>query len=187
MELDDDYNSFDYRRPIGDSLKGYPIKQLDRLFEGMIEFLNTSGATTVAFAQAGDFIGGLKGGNYKKGLLRKAMNTFFCDIEKPFQFVGRINEDVNTYVTEGGRGKMFFSVVTASIVQTETQKNKGGMSTVYLDSGTYLKSFYTVIMSPSCVKIGLMGATNKRIHHQVSWDYAVPKILNERYRKYEGV
>lgn len=36
------------------------------------------------------------------------------------------------------------------------QKNKGGMSDVYIDKGTYLKSFYSVMFAPSCVKIGLM-------------------------------
>ena len=55
-------------------------------------------------AQGGDFIGGAKSLNFRKGILRKAMNTFICDTERPFTFVGRINEDVNTYVTLGSRG-----------------------------------------------------------------------------------
>lgn len=50
---------------------------MDSVFDEMIDFLDVSGAVTVAMAQGGDFIGGLEGGNYKKQLLRKSMNSFF--------------------------------------------------------------------------------------------------------------
>ncbi|MGQ7116375.1 hypothetical protein ACUOFC_68320, partial [Escherichia sp. TWPC-MK] len=33
------------------------------------------------------------------------------------------------------------------------------------------------------VKISLMGASHKRIHHQVTWNNAAVKILHEKYRK----
>ncbi|WP_274619469.1 ParB/Srx family N-terminal domain-containing protein [Escherichia coli] len=45
------------------------------------------------------------------------------------------------------------------------------------------KSFYSVMYAPSCVKISLMGASHKRIHHQVTWNNAAVKILHEKYRK----
>jgi hypothetical protein len=149
----------------------------------MIDFLIESGADTVALAQGGDFIGGCKSGTYSKKVLRKAMNTFFCDAEKPFKFVGRINEDVNTYTVLGSVGWLGLTITDASIVQMQTQNNKGGMSEVYIDSGTYLKSFYSVMGMPSAVKIAAMGDKNMRIHHNVSWEHCVPMILNERYRK----
>ena len=111
------------------------------------------------------------------------MNTFFCDVEKPFQFLGRINEDVNTYTRLGSTGWLGLTVTDGQINQKQTQKNKGGMSTVYLDSGTYLKSFYSVMGMPSAVRIQEMGDKNKRIHHAVEWESCVPMILNEQYKK----
>ena len=51
-------------------------------FEDMLKFLDVSGAATVAFAQGGDFVGGLDGGNFKKRLLRKAMNSLFCRTDR---------------------------------------------------------------------------------------------------------
>ena len=57
------------------------------------------------------------------------------------------------------------------------------MSTVYLDSGTYLKSFYSVMGMPSAVRIQEMGDKNKRIHHAVEWESCVPMILNEQHKK----
>lgn len=111
------------------------------------------------------------------------MNTFFCDIEKPFQFVGRINEDVNTYTWLANQGKLLFTTTEANITQLQTQSNNGGMTDVYLDSGTFLKSFYSVIFSPQAVKIATMGDKHKRIHHNINWNACAPKILNEKYKK----
>lgn len=183
LELDDDYKEFEFRYIERDKLKTKSCEKLDDLFSAMIDFLIESGADTVALAQGGDFIGGCKSGTYSKKVLRKAMNTFFCDAEKPFKFVGRINEDVNTYTVLGSVGWLGLTITDASIVQMQTQNNKGGMSGVYIDSGTYLKSFYSVMGMPSAVKIAAMGDKNMRIHHNVSWEHCVPMILNERWRK----
>lgn len=184
LELDDDYDKFSYRKEIDGLLtQRVDVKQADRMFECMIDFLEQTNALTVAFGQGGDYIGGLNSGLFKAQVKRKAMNTFFCSVKRPFKFVGRINEDVNTYVLYGSRGGLFLTIRDVMINQLETQSNKGGMTDVYLDSGTYLKSFYSVMMCPSCVKISRMGNTNRRIHHIINWNYAVPKILNEKYQK----
>ena len=183
LELDDDYNVFEHKVIMDNKLRGIPCTDLDRLFSCMIDFLDNSGAVTVAFAQGGDFIGGKNGKNANKELLRKAMNTFFCSTDRPFQFVGRINEDVNTYSRMGQIGKLMLTVTAISITQTTTQKNAGGMSGVYIDGGTYLKSFYSVLFSPSCVTINAMGDTHKRIHHNVHWRNCAACVINEKYKK----
>ncbi len=183
LELDDDYKSFEYRYIEGDKLKVKIYKDLDKLFDSMIDFLYNTDSLTVALAQGGDWIGGADGGMLKKGLARKAMNTFFCRMDKPFKFMGRINEDVNTYTCLGQRGEKIFTYTKIGITQKATQSNKGGMSDTYLDMGTYLKSFYSVMYSPSCVKISKMGDKHMRIHHKVLWDYCTPMILNEKYKK----
>ena len=108
LQLDDDYKSIDYRYADGKALRYKAVKDFDRIFEDMIDFLEVSNADTVAFAQGGDFIGGLRGGNFYKGLLRKAMNSFFCRTDRPIQFRGTMNEDVVTYTTLSSRGHLFF-------------------------------------------------------------------------------
>jgi hypothetical protein len=183
LELDDDYTSFEYRYIQGEKLMVRKCKQLDRLFETMLRFLDDTNALTVALSQGGDFIGGAKSKRYRERVTRKAMNTFFCRTDKPFTFVGRINEDVNTYTTLGMKGELILSITDASIVQKQTQSNKGGMTDAYLDMGTYLKSFFTVMYCPSCVKVGAMGDKHMRIHHHIDWRRCVPKILNEKYKK----
>lgn len=182
-ELDDDYTAFHFRFIRKNKLAYVEVNNIDKLFEAMCEFLETSGASAVAMAQGGDFIGGAESPTFKKGLLRKAMNSFVCTIDRPFRFIGRFNDDVNTYTTLGSRGKLFFTITNASLVQMQTQKGAGGMSETYLESGTYVKSFYSVICMPSCVKIGLISDKHTRIHHHITWENCVPCIIDEKYKK----
>ena len=185
IELDDDYTSFCYRYEKDRKLVSTPIKQLDRVFDAMISFLDASGAKSVAMAQGGDLIGGIKSKRWESQILRKAMNSFVCRTDRPINFVGRINEDVNTYVSEGMRGELYFTTLKLMLNQVQTQKAKGGMTGNYLDGGTYVKTFYSVIYAPSCVKVAQMGVTNKRCHHHIDWNACCPKIINERWKKKE--
>lgn len=182
LELDDDYTDFEYRWPEGGKLMIKSITNLDALFSAMAEFLETSGSLSVALAQGGDLIGGANR-FFNSGLSRKAMNTFFCKTSRRFKFVGRVNEDVNTYTSLGNKGWLFFTVTNVQIVQKQTQSQGGGMSGLYLDSGTYVKSFYSVIFSPQAVKVAEMGAHHRRMHHRVNWNACTPKILSDRHRK----
>ena len=138
----------------------------------------------VAMAQAGDFIAGLDNRRWKRvSCMRKAMNSFFCRTDRRFDFIGRINEDVNTYTRAASTGLLVFSTSQVSLCQADTQSSKGGMTDVYLDSGTYVKSFYSVMYHPSSVSVRMMGDRHKRLHHSVSWRHTVPKILSESLKK----
>lgn len=186
MMIDDDYKRIDYRFAEDGLLKSRGVKQMDRLIAGMIEFMEASNALTVAFCQGGDFIGGLQGKTWGKKVIRKAMNTFLCRVDKPISFVGTMNDDVTFYADAGRKGELVLSITDIGIVPEITQKGAGGTSEVYIDSGTYLKSFYSVMVCPSAVKVGMMGSTNMRIHHHVAWNHCASLILNEKYRKVRG-
>lgn len=183
LELDDDYTNFRSRVVRGEHLVTEYIRKFDELVDIVLEFLDTSNAHTVALSQIGDFIGGKNSKVCKDRLTRKAMNAFFCRTDRPFKWSGKMNEDVTTYVNLGSRGYLFFTVADVSIDQLATQYLSGGMSDGYLDSGTYVKTFYTIMACPSCVKMYTMGVTNKRFHHVIDWDKAVPKIISDKYRK----
>lgn len=184
MQLDDDYSAFGYR--FNDKFQYWPepVYNLNKILEILLEYFISTPIDSLAIAQGGDFIGGSASPNAQSICSsRKAMNTFLCDTEKPFQFVGRINEDVNTYTAKQRTGLLFLTYCGLSIVQKSTQATEGGMTGIYLDAGTYVKSFYSIMYAPSCVKISDMGDTHKRIHHQVNWNAATPKILAEQHRK----
>lgn len=185
LQLDDDYTDFRYKFN-AEGVYGDTIihKNIDRIFEYVLEYYINAKYLTLSLSQGGDFIGGWKGSQAEKiQIKRKAMNTFFCSTDRPFQFIGRINEDVNTYTSLGSRGSLIGQVNILAINQMMTQSNSGGMTETYLQGGTYIKSFYTVLFSPSCTKIRLMGSVNPRLHHNISWNNAVPKIIAEELRK----
>lgn len=183
VELDDDYYEFQYK--INEQHE-YPRDHftvrigLDAVFCAFLDYYKSIDAMSIATAQGGDYFGGGDGFGKPR---RKCMNSFFCSTNRPFQFVGRINEDVNTYTWFQGLGNLFLTLPFVMLNQLDTQANGGGMTGLYLDSGTYVKSFYTVMYAPSSVKIRTMGAKHKRLHHSINWDCTVPCILSEEYRK----
>ena len=168
MQLDDDYTLFQYKLIVKNKSVHSEVKNLD----------------SISIAQGGDFIGGIDNG---KGAYRfskrKCMNSFICSTDRPFKFNGRINEDVNTYTNSASKGFLFLTIPVLSLIQKQTQSNAGGMTDIYEDKGTYVKSFYTVIFQPSSVSVSMMKTSNARLHHNINWKTTAPVILEEKYKK----
>lgn len=188
-ELEDDYHEFSYR-PIEYSpehnkeiLAYYRIRDLDSVIDAFLKFLDTSGALCVAMAQTGDLLGGIQGDVKHVPIKRKVMNTLFCRTDRPFKFVGRMNDDVNTYLSLGKVGELFFHITNLVVLQDRTQKTQSGNTGSYLKFGTYVKSFYSVMLHPSACKIKMMRSNHPRLHHKINWNNAVPKILSSDFRK----
>lgn len=184
LELDDDYTNFRCRFDKGGSLSSVYVTDVEPIFNEMLSFLTCSpNITCVAMSQTGDFMGGVDSTMFKARLYRKAMNTFFCNVNKPFHFLGMINEDVNMYVSEGARGKLFLTVADVNVDQPATQEVSGGLTDIYKEKGTYVKSFYSVMTEPSSVKVSQIGQGHIRIHHTIDWNTAVPKVISGRFKK----
>lgn len=189
IQLDDDYTTFRYA--INDKGKYITSEtvthQLDRIFSVLLDFYKATPFAAIAFAQGGDFIGGEGCGIikrfYKNEISRKAMNSFFCSVDREFRFIGRINEDVNTYTASANRGLLMMTIPNLRLEQKQTQSNAGGMTDLYKAAGTYVKSFYTIMAQPSSTKIKMMGYVSPRLHHSVKWELTVPKILSQKIKK----
>jgi len=184
LVFDDDYTAFKFR--IDNTLnhpKSCPniTSNIDLAFLSVLKYYKSINATSICLSQGGDWFGGEA--QFNKKPKRKAMNSFFCSTERRFWFESRLNEDVNTYMRLGETNNVFFTIPFIQLDQIPTQKTKGGMSEAYLDGGTYVKSFYTVLCRPDCVKVNQMGRTNKRFHHLTNWKSAVPCIIPESCRK----
>jgi len=180
IELDDDYTYFEYR--MYNNTRQIPVRvhNMDAVLLALLNFYKSTSFSTLSMAQGGDFIGGKNNKMAQRPtIFRKCMNSFICSTDRKFQFVGRINEDVNTYVKQQSIGQLMGTIPFVALGQKTTQKNKGGMTSMYLDNGTYVKSFYTILFSPSCCTIKPMGDKHLRLHHSIHWDYAVPKIISE--------
>ena len=176
LVLDDDYYYFGHRGEYG----AKKTSNLDLIFKWFVEYLKSTTIKCLAFSQGGDHIGG-----YDDGVLckRKVMNSFFCLTSRPFKFYGSMNDDVNAYIHNGSVGDVYLTFMPFQLDQTDTQKCEGGLTEAYKLSGTYQKSFYSIMIAPSCVSIRLMGCVSPRLHHSIKWDNVTPCIINERYKK----
>lgn len=172
--LDDDYYSLGYRYEDGEK----KINNLDKVFDIVLKYYKSINAKSLAFSQGGDHIGGFSGIKLK----RKCMNSFICSVNRRFWFVGQLNEDVNTYTSLGHRGDLFLTFTNINLSQGDTQSTSGGMSDAYNLSGTYVKSFYTIMYHPSGTKISVMNTKFTRIHHTINWKATTPKIIDQKHK-----
>jgi len=176
IQLDDDYSSFLFRFK---DLYAGKIKNINTVFEAFLNFYKSTNIKSIAFSQGGDHIGGFNITEMK----RKCMNSFFCSTDRPFKFIGAMNEDVNTYTTLGNRGDLFFTFTSIQLCQKATQSQNSGITDMYLRYGTYCKAFTTTMMHPSGVKVSIMNSNHARIHHSIKWNNTVPMIIEEKYKK----
>jgi hypothetical protein len=189
LVLDDDYVDFRYTFDRFGAFVRKHIYNLDLIFKAIVQILNADDRVdSVCIMQTGDLIGGAESVcKWSKSppfpfKRRKAMNSFFCKTSRRFWFFSRLNEDVNTYLSLGSRGRLFFTIPDAYLQQKQTQGTSGGMSEAYLSSGTYVKTFYTVMIGPSyCIATVTPGMN--RMHHKISWKNAIPKIIDQAHKK----
>jgi len=185
LELDDDYDVFGQRIFYdSEKLLQRKITDFDKLFEVHLDFLKSTPSRVISLSQNGDYMGGVGNSYAVRGFQRKVMNTFFCDVHEPFFFDGSINEDVVYYVQAGRLGILNFNLFGYTVNQATTQANAGGLTEIYLEDGTYVKSYYSVMFCPSSVKIGVISSgKNSRLHHSVDGKTTYVQILDEKYHK----
>ena len=183
-EMDDDYVGMPYRYVDNGKLYRSNNVKLDDVFNAYIELLESSDdIEAIAFAEPGDFVGGVGSRLVNKHYLRKCMGSWIMRASSSIRFLGLMNDDCNAYYINGSRGKIFLTFPFIMIDTPATQSVKGGMTDVYKGTGTYTKSFYSVVLCPSFVKVGMFGDKHYRMHHHTFWDNAVPKIVSSRYKK----
>lgn len=175
--MDDDYYYFGHRGPQG----AKKTLHLDDIFEWFVDYLKATPIKCLAFSQGGDHIGG-----YNEDVVckRKMMNSFICLTSRPFKFYGMMNDDVNAYLRNGMVGDIYLTYMAMQLDQVDTQQGGGGLTEAYQAAGTYRKSFYSVMIAPSCVSIKLMGEKSPRLHHSINWVASVPMIISETYKKH---
>lgn len=184
LQLDDDFSEIAYRWDNGDGKLGYVnCGNLDKTFEILVEFMEKTPITWLSLSLSSYYLGGVKSKNWQKGLIPKTMGSFLMRRDEKVMFRMRMNDDITTTLLNWQRGKMCFSVLNLMVQTPPTQTEKGGMTEIYTDNGTYRKSFYSVMCCPSFVKVGKQGIKNYRIHHTINWNNCTPMILNEKWKK----
>ena len=187
LVLDDDYTSFRSVFDADGNFSRKKVTNINSVIDAFKRFLDCDDRIdSICMLQGGDMIGGQNSTIWKSQFFpfnhRKAMNSFFCKTSRRFWFFSRLNEDVNTYLALGNKGRIFMTMPEVQLTQAQTQATSGGMSEAYLASGTYVKSFYTVMICPSFA-IATVSPSMKRMHHKISWNNAVPTIIDHVHKK----
>lgn len=185
LQLDDDIHGFGYRIVQDGKLRCVKCNHLDEVFDGMVQMMEETPITSLSFGLSSYYIGGAENSNVQEGMIRKTMTTFLMRADDLQYFHMRMNDDITTSLINGMRGKLYYAYMPVMVHVDLTQVQHGGMTDIYKKNGTYRKSFYSVMCCPSCVKVSAMGITGYRIHHEISWNNAVPKLLSERWCKHE--
>lgn len=183
VQLDDDYQGFDFRYIKDGKLKAKHVDNIDELFRVSLKFFVNADLDCLAYGVFADYFGGAGNSRYYKGVMRKTMNVFFLRADRKFYFVARMNDDVTTNLVNTKVGKKLLSVLYVQTRMPATQTMKGGMTEVYTDEGTYMKSFYSVMFEPSACRVDATMKHMKRVHHKIRWNLIAPKIISEKYKK----
>jgi hypothetical protein len=99
---------------------------------------------------------------------------------------------VSMYCLNSLRGLLTFTITRIQVNQKMTQAQSGGLTEFYLEVGTYVKSFYSVLFVPSAIRIATLTGhrtdmeTHTRIHHAINWNAIAPKIIRENVRRCRG-
>lgn len=183
LQLDDDFTQLSFRYIKRNRLVCKKCVCLDQIFHAMAEYLISTPITDLSFGLSSYYTGGLQNPNLSKGLIPKTMGSFMLKASDPVKFKMHMNDDIATSSHAWTQGRMFFSVMACQVQTPETQSQSGGMTDIYKDNGTYRKSFYSVMLGPSYVKIGQQGRKYFRVHHNIAWGNCCPKILEEKWKK----
>jgi hypothetical protein len=186
LQLDDDITYFAFRFRKGNSLKNYLVKDLDSVFDAICDYMDECPFTSLSLGSGQYLFGGYTNNNYRKGMIPKTMTTFFMRADDIEYFKFRMNDDITTSALNNMIGKMYYTILSITQHNSDTQSQSGGMTEIYKENGTYRKSFYTVMALPSCSYIAVQGLKNLRMHHEIIYNNCVPKIISDKYKKLEG-
>jgi len=192
QQFDDDYTGFFFAFNASMTYvltkKVNQIKSYDTVVDNLLRFYEKTpkNCLALAFAQGGDFVGG-PGENpesrWNFSCVRKAMNSWLCSTDRRFTFRGCMNEDVNAYTSLQSQGYFMLNFMQYRLQQPPTQTT-GGMAAVYKQYGTHVKSFLSVILNPSFVKVSVLnGKTHQRLHHNINWRRCAAKIIRATHKK----
>lgn len=182
--MDDDYTGFYTKIDEECNYVDTRVMEMDKLIHYHLKYLHNANLDALAFAQAGDFIGGENGGFNRRNLpiLRKIMNVFFFDVDKPVYYHGAMNDDVIAGITLARQGRIALTPTLVSTVPAPTQSISGGLTELYKDNGTYTKSMYSVVASPSSVTTKYQDAVS-RVHHWINANKTYPCIISDKHKK----
>lgn len=179
-EFDDDLQSFMFRYNDGGHLKSKAITNFDEVIEAMLEYQEAANITSLGIACGGGMIGGVNG-KFSQKILRSIHQSFILRTDMPIEFKGLLNEDGIATEWCNSTGRLAFELCTICQSCPARSTNAGGLNELYKANDEYIRAFYLIIAFPNNLKILERKGT---ITVRRNTDTAIPKIINERWKKF---
>ena len=180
-EIDDDMKVFQHRYIKDDLAKGYVIRNLDSVFDGMCDILNDDSIYSLSFSKGSEFIGGKGGRAFKRGFVQTCHCLFCMKTDKRVKFSSTLYEDLNTSLSYNHVGKLFLGIGLIQFISEEVGNQKGGAQVLYEKYSSFARAFSVLIARPDTIKIEF----NKKVGYRVRihWDCVSPMIISDRWKK----
>lgn len=170
--FDDDITDIRIRYPKDGKLASFLIKDITKVIDIYVDFLEKSKCAGTGFGQTWGLIGGIE--TFFNGGQREICQTMILKNSDFKYFAGTQNED--GHFSYANFDKVFYKINGAIITSPERGTNEGGNNDFY-NNDFYITNFYSIIYYPSALKINLEG----KIRRQKKYIY--PEILSSRWKK----
>lgn len=179
-------NGIDFYCVIDDDTQHYQVRFVDKyrmgniddirgVFQYVEEMMRRQRIGLFGLPQTGDMIGGVK----PKIYIPKVMNTSFYLI--PYLYRGERgvqDDDTSLFTGVMNEGYMTGSVGAGLVLkQTDSAKQKGGLTDLYRECKLLNKSLVVPIQFPSAVFAERQKKNGARLHHHICQRYLYPRVL----------
>ena len=179
MRIDDDISSIRERYVENGKLKGRDIKNIDKIFNAFIKYMENTNISCLSFGNEGGYIGGANG-KFKKEIGRNNNQNFIMKTKDDLHFIGTRSEDFCMIANYSKVGKLIYEIYKIAIRSPERGSNEGGLQDDYAKAGLYVANFYGIIVAPYCCKI---IERNNKFTLKRDWDKFGPMLISEEYKK----
>lgn len=157
--FDDDIHRLNLVRKLPNKLEKKEIKDINKIFDLLIDYQNSADIYCLGFSSPMDYIGG----EYIVNKIlnkRRVFNIFLLHKDRKLKWKTIFYDDNNTCLTNGVLGKLIIKIPFIEIIaDTQGSQNQnngkkiadGGMQELYEKSNQYTRAFFSVMVQPSSV------------------------------------
>ena len=175
-QWDDDYTGFrwfDCKEFRWRSLEG---EELQEKLQDIANFGEMVRANNIGFDLATVCANGVEGVRFILQMGQRVFNFHNLPTNDNLwiKWRGRMNDDLLNSIWAKNHGRLVFSLKNPLGAMAQTQKESGGLTDIYKEQGTVVKTAYGVLGHPKAVKLIIWRG---RYHHRVDWQLISPKIV----------
>lgn len=182
INFDDDIKSFGMRYTKNEKLLSAKIKNIGKVFEAYIKFMECANFTCTGFIMAGRLIGGRKNPLVEGCFYSRPTNCFIMKASTPY-FKGTYYEDAIYAIQNNKQGKLTYALMPIVINGAPPMKNRdgGGMTEAYTNQSDFSQFFHIKVAEPASIQIKVCN--DEKVKTKFFENFFTPKILNEGVKK----